>query len=104
MLRSGGAGRKSARESPARASRSGCSLAGYLTLTDRTEVAVPSRRWPRGVRLLWWLRGVVRSRACLAQFGRAGVGQADQLLTPVVAGADVYPAGVDQGAQVAGER
>jgi len=38
------------------------------------------------------------------QLGRPGVGQADQLLAPVLAGADGDPAGVDQGAQVAGER
>ncbi len=38
------------------------------------------------------------------QLGRTGVGQADKLLATVLPGADGNPAGVDQGAEVAGKR
>src|SRR5260370_15265627 len=42
------------------------------------------------------LLGALPSRACLAQLGRPGLGQADELLAPVLPGADGDPAGVDQ--------
>src|SRR5262249_32534847 len=48
--------------------------------------------------------GALPSRACLAQLGGPGPGQADKLLAPVLPGADGYPAGVDQGTEVAGQR
>src|SRR5436189_1492836 len=38
--------------------------------------------------------GALPSRACLAQLGRPGPGQADELLAPVLPGADGDPAGV----------
>src|SRR6516162_8713069 len=50
------------------------------------------------------LLGPLPRRACLVQLGRAGVGQADQLLAPVLPGTDGDPAGIDQGAEVTGER
>jgi hypothetical protein len=38
------------------------------------------------------------------QLGRTGVGQADQLLAPVLPGANGDPTSIDQGPKVAGER
>src|SRR5438445_4839417 len=50
------------------------------------------------------LLGALPSRACLSQLGHPGLGEADELLAPVVPGADGYPAGVDQGAEVTCQR
>src|SRR5262245_40113943 len=40
------------------------------------------------------------SRECLLYFGRAGLGEPDELFAPVVPGADGHPAGVDQWTEV----
>ena len=58
---------------------------------------------PAGKRAQAFL-GALPRRACLMELGRPGVGQADQLLAPILPGPDGDPAGVDQGAKVAGER
>src|SRR5713226_7023391 len=50
------------------------------------------------------LLGALPSRACLSQLGRPGLGEADELLAPVLSSADRYPAGVDQGAEVTRQR
>src|SRR5262249_3314494 len=50
------------------------------------------------------LLGALPRRACLAQLGRPGLGEADELLAPVLPGADGYPAGGDQGAEVTRRR
>src|SRR5262249_14164992 len=57
-------------------------------------------RQPRAKALL----GAFPGRPCLPQLGGAGLGEADQLLAPVLPGADRYPPGVDQGTEVARER
>src|SRR6266404_1379210 len=50
------------------------------------------------------LLGALPSRTCLPQLGGPGLGQADELLAPVLPGADGDPAGVDQGAEVTCQR
>src|SRR5436190_23133316 len=50
------------------------------------------------------LLGALPSRACLPQLGRPGLSEADELLAPVLPGADGHPAGVDQGAEVTCQR
>src|SRR5437879_12934258 len=50
------------------------------------------------------LLGALPSRACLPQLGRAGLSEPDELLAPVLPGADGDPAGVDQRAEVPRQR
>ena len=50
------------------------------------------------------LLGALPSRACLPELGRPGLGEADELLAPVLPGANGHPAGVDQWTEVTCQR